>query len=110
MTWGWRPTGAPTAGEASHGADWVSWWWTITLREGDRRRVEIQLSASLIASADGPDLPGDLREAVATRGRSEITRIALWEEPPELILVSVHGRERIGGYVASASGDEGEDA
>ena len=106
MSWGWRPTGGPTAGDASNGQDWVVWWWTLTLRDGAARQLEVRLSGTLIAAADGPDLAADLREAVTTKGGSEISRIALWEEPPELIIVQTTGRRRIGGYVARPAHDD----
>jgi hypothetical protein len=101
MSWGWRPSGAPSAGETGGGEGAVSWRWTVALRDGPARRIEIQLSRSLVQSIDAPDLPRDLREAVLTKGRSEIVRVALWEEPPSLIVVEVTGRERVGGRVAT---------
>ena len=104
MSWGWRATGGPTAGDTTNGQDWVSWWWTVRLRDGEPRQLEVRLSRTLVASVDGPDLPADLREAVTTKGRSEITRIALWEEPPNLILVQTAGRRRFGGWVARPQG------
>lgn len=108
MTWGWRPTGGPTAGDERRADEAISWVWTVALRDGARRRIEVRLGAALVAAAEG-DLPTDLREAVATRGRSEITRVALWEQPPELIVVDLTGRERIGGLVATARPPEHEE-
>ena len=100
MSWGWRPTDGPTAGATSYDRDWVSWWWTIILRDGERRQIEVRLSGTLVASVDGLHVPAELREAVTTRGRSEITRIALWEIPPSRIDIGMDGRQRLGGAVA----------
>jgi len=99
MSWGWKPIAdEPTGGEGG-GGGWISWWWTIQDREHEAHDLEIRVSRTLVQTA-GPDTPADLREAVVTRGRSEITRIGLWEVPPERIELNTGGRRRVGGAVA----------
>ena len=100
MTWGWAPVGGPTAADTRHGEDWESWWWEIRVRGHSPRRIEIRLSRALVAAVDDPDLARDLREAVLTRGRSEIARIALWEIPPNRVELDTTRRHRVGGRVA----------
>lgn len=103
MTWGWKPVAEPTPGEARRGEDGESWLWRVEVRNRTPRRIEVRLTQTLIDWVDHPGLARDLREAVLTKGRSEIVLIALWETPPTRIEVDTAGRWRLGGSFAGGA-------
>ena len=87
MSWGWAPVGGPTAGEAGREGDGESWLWKVQARGQEPRTIEVRLSETLVRWVNRPEVTPDLREAVLTKGRSELIRVALWETPPILIEV-----------------------
>jgi hypothetical protein len=101
MTWGWKPVSEPAPGGARRGEDGEAWVWQVQMRDQPPRRVEVRLTQTLIDWANHPSLAPDLREAVLTRGHSEIALIALWETPPTRIEVDTAGRWRLGGNVGA---------
>jgi hypothetical protein len=101
MRWGWAPIAGPNPGEARPGEDGESWWWQVEARGQAPRWIEIRLSETLIHWLDHPEVAHDLREAVLTKGRSELVRVALWETPPIRIELDTAGRWRLGGNVVN---------
>lgn len=99
MTWGWKPIDEPAPGVARTGEDGEAWLWRVQMRDEAPRQVEVRLTQTLIDWASHPGLAPDLREAVLTKGRSELALIALWATPPTRIEVDTAGRWRLGGAV-----------
>jgi hypothetical protein len=72
------PVGLPATGD-SHDC-----LWKLASEIGERESVRFAVTGSAAASAiEG--LPGRVREAITTDGRSEVERVLGWSEPPRCI-------------------------
>lgn len=74
---------------ARSGVDASGWLWEIE-REGEERRVLVEVSRSALASTES-SLPGETAAAIRTEGHSEIVKILRLDEPPRLIACGTIG-------------------
>jgi hypothetical protein len=88
MAWLLEPNSGPFPGPWE-GKDAVSWIWEI-YRDGESRRVLIEVSGTAMAIAD-EYLPEETARARATSGRSEIEKILELDDPPNRISLGTTG-------------------
>ena len=68
--------------------------WRLTVwRDHDERHVDVLLTRSALLTG-GPD---DVSRAVRTKGRTAVTDVLEWDEPPTRIRVSTEGISSTGG-------------
>jgi len=85
----WQIVGEPV--EYHRGADGadidVGWTWDIE-RNGERRRVRVEVAGGRLTSVD---LPSDARRAIETQGHSAIARLLTDLEPATHVLITSSG-------------------
>jgi hypothetical protein len=74
----------------------MAWEW-ILRAEGGERRVVVWVNRTVWASRSGGELPVDVLDAIAVRGRWAVERYLHWREPPLLIEVTTKGLHPSGG-------------
>jgi hypothetical protein len=66
---------------ARPGADANGWLWEL-VRDGEARRVLVEVAGTVWSMHErGGPLPRDVREAIASEGRSEVERVASMVDP-----------------------------
>jgi hypothetical protein len=75
------------------GYDGTGWLWEIG-RGDDCRRVLVEITGSALSSAS---LPEETREAIETEGRSEVERVASFDDPPRIVTCGTTGCRDIAG-------------
>lgn len=74
--------------------------WQFDLRETAHisRQVRVEFSATAAAIAEsGGELPESVLEAFKSRGRSAVESTLDWAEPPDVIVMTTYGEEKMGG-------------
>jgi hypothetical protein len=87
--------------------------WQFDLRETAHisKRVRVELSGTAAAIAEsGGDLPEPVLDAFKSQGRSAVESTLDWAEPPDVIVMTTHGEEKIGGIGLSRVSHLAQDA
>ncbi len=79
---------------ARSGVDASGWLWEI-VRDGEKRRVLVEVSGSALASSEA-SLPGETAAAIRTEGHSEVVKALRLDEPPQVIVCGTMGCRHIG--------------
>lgn len=71
------------------GVDASGWLWEIA-RDGEARRVLVEISGSALASTES-SLPGETAAAIRTEGHTEVLKVLRLDQPPQVIACGTMG-------------------